>query len=426
MNRTSFGLHSDFMKLWIGQTVSVFGSNITRTGIPLIAVITLTATPTQLGILTAVASLPVLVLGLFIGAWVDRLRRRPIMIAADIARLLLLLTIPAAALTGHLSMELLYVMLALMGVLGLVFETAYRAYLPSLVSPDQIPEANRRLSTSDSLAEVGGPALAGALIQVISAPLAVLVDAATFLFSASAFALIRKTELKPVPHSEHAAENSRSVLREIAEGLRLVAHDPILLTLTINLGLGNFFGSFFGTLYDIYLIRDLNLTPAILGVTIAAGGVGALAGALLSSRIERRFGLGKTLIGSLLFSGCFNLLIPLASGAPLAAAAMLIAGQIFGDAAMMIYGIHSLSLVQVVVPNRLLGRTNASFGFIGMGIAPVGALLAGVLATALGTRAVMLIAVLGILATALWTSRSPLRKLTGFPAANHEPVAEHI
>lgn len=421
MQRISSGLPPDFSKLWVGQTVSLFGSNITRTGIPLIAVLTLAATPAQLGLLAAVGSLPVLILGLFVGAWVDRLPRRPIMIAADIIRLLLLLAIPAAALTNRLSIELLYLTLALLGVLGLVFETAYRAYLPALVPREQLPEANRRLSTSDSLAEVGGPALAGALIQVISAPLALLVDAVTFLFSASIFATIRTPEPEPEP----SAESTRSLLREIAEGLRLVARDRILLTLVIALGGGSFFGNFIGALYDIYLLRELGLSPAVLGITIAAGGVGALAGALLSSRLERRFGVGKTLVGSLLFNAALSLLLPLAGGSPLQAALMLIIMQIFGDAAMMVYGIHSLSLVQSMVPNRLLGRVNASFGFVGMGVAPLGALVAGVLGTAVGTRPTLLIAVLGGLLTALWASRTPLRKLASLPA-NHEPVPEHI
>lgn len=416
MQRISFGLPPDFHKLWVGQTVSLFGSNITRTGIPLIAVLTLAATPAQLGLLAAVGSLPVLIFGLFVGAWVDRLPRRPILIAADIIRLLLLLAIPAAALTNRLSIELLYVTLALLGVLGLVFETAYRAYLPALVPREQLPEANRRLSTSDSLAEVGGPALAGALIQVISAPLALLIDAATFLFSASTFALIRTPEPKPEP----SAESTRSLLREIAEGLRLVARDRILLTLVIALGGGSFFGNFIGALYDIYLLRELGLSPAVLGITIAAGGVGALAGALISSRLERRFGVGKTLVGALLFNAALSFLLPLAGGSPLEAAIMLILMQIFGDAAMMVYGIHSLSLVQSIVPNRLLGRVNASFGFVGMGVAPLGALLAGVLGTAVGTRPTLWIAVLGGLVTALWANRTPLRHITSFSPAHDE------
>lgn len=409
MKRLLSGLPPEFLKLWLGQTISEFGSRISRAGIPLIAVITLTATPNQMGLLTAAASVPVLLFGLFAGVWVDRLRRRPILITMDLARMALLLTIPAAALTGHLTMTLLYVVMAALSVLGLVFQNAYHAYLPALVEREHVVTANSRLSTSESLAEIGGPALAGVLIQAISAPLAILFDALTFLVSAASTALIRKPEPTPQPRAEDS-----SVWQEIGAGVRVIAAHPVLRALALGIALRSFFGNFFGVLYDLYGIRDLGLTPAILGFTIAAGGVGALLGALLASRLQRRFGLGKTLIGALLVSGGNNLLIPLAGGAPAQAAAMLITAQIIGDAAMMIYGINAISLQQIVVPNHLLGRANASVGFLAEGIAPIGAIAAGLLATALGTRATLLIAVIGILATALWISRSPVRQLAGY------------
>ncbi len=418
MKRWFSGLHPEFNKLWVGQTVSEFGSRITRAGIPLIAVITLSATPAEMGILTAVASIPVLLFGLFVGVWVDRLRRRPIMIVVDAARMALLLTLPAAALTGHLSIGLLYVVVAVLGVLGLVFETAYHAYLPSLVEREHVVEGNSRLSTSESLAEIGGPAIAGVLIQVISAPLAIIFDALTFLFSATSFTLIRKPEPAPEPRGD-----GHSVWREIAEGVRLIAHDPVLRTLALAWGLRSFFGSFYGTLYDLYGIRDLGLTPGILGVLIAGGGVGALIGALLSNRLYKRFGLGRTLIAAFLLNGVVGLLTPLAGGSVALISAMLITAQIVGDGAMIVYWINALSLQQIIVPDHLLGRTNASFGFLAQGIAPLGALIAGALATGLGARATLLIAALGVLATAVWLSRSPVRGLKGYELVGESPAA---
>ncbi len=408
MNSLFSGLwkHPDFMKLWVGQTVSEFGSRITRGGIPLIAVITLAASPADMGLLAAVASLPVLVFGLFAGVWVDRLRRRPIMIAMDLTRLLILLAIPAAALTGHLDMALLILITALIGVLGLVFETAYHAYLPSLVEREHVVEGNSKLATTDSLAEIGGPALAGLLVQAISAPLAILFDALTFAVSATSFALIRKPEAKPKPKLDQ-----RSMRREISEGIGVIARDPVLRTLAVGLGLRAFFGNFFGTLYDLYAVRDLGMSAGLLGVTIAGGGIGALIGALLASRFDRRLGLGRTLTGALLISGAVNLLIPLASGSPEVAALMLITAQIVGDGAMTVYMINALSLQQIIVSDHLLGRTNASMGFLAQGIAPVGALIAGGLGTVLGARVTLLIAVIGMLATAVWISRSPVRRL---------------
>ncbi|HVU10561.1 MAG TPA: MFS transporter [Phototrophicaceae bacterium] len=406
MKRLFSGLDPDFLKLWIGQTVSEFGSRITRGGLSLIAVITLAATPNQMGILAAVGSLPVLLLGLFAGAWVDRLRRRPILIMMDLARMAILLTLPLAALTGHLGMGLLYVVVVVTSVLTLIFESAYRAYLPSLVAREQLVEANSRLSTSESLAEIGGPALAGVLIQAISAPFAIIFDALSFLFSSSMTLRIRKREPAPARSTE-----SESIWREIAEGVRVVARDPLLRSLAICFSLRSFFGNFYATLYDIYGIRDLGLTPSLLGIAVAGGGVGALIGALLTERIQKRFGLRTTLIGAFLLSSFIGVLTPLAGGSVALATLMLIMAQIISDGAMMVYWINALSLRQMIVPNHLLGRTNASFGFLEQGIAPLGALIAGALATSLGARATLWIAVLGGIASAIWFSRSPVRQL---------------
>lgn len=419
MKRLLSGLPPEFMKLWLGQTISEFGSRISRAGISLIAVITLTASPNQMGLLTAAASVPVLLFGLFAGVWVDRLRRRPILIAMDLGRMALLLTIPAAALTGHLSMGLLYVVLAALSVMGLIFQNAYHAYLPSLVEREHVVEANSRLSTSDSLAEIGGPAIAGVLIQAISAPIAMIFDALSFLVSAISTSLIRKPEPPPKPRAVGG-----SVWREIGEGIRTVAGNPLLRTLAVTFALRSFFGNFYGTLYDIFGIRDLGLTPSILGFAIAAGGVGALIGALLSSRLEKRFGLGRTLIGTFFVSSIIGLLTPLAGGSTALATVMLIIPQIVGDGAMTIFWINSLSLQQIVVPNHLLGRTNASIGFLVEGIAPIGAIVAGLLATALGARVTLLIAVLGTLVAAVWFSRSPVRHVQAYELPQAETETE--
>ena len=363
MKRTFSGLwhHPDFMKLWIGQTISEFGSRITRDGIPLIAVITLAATPAEMGLLTAFASDPVLLFGVIAGGGVDRLRRRPIMIAMDIGRALLLLTIPLAAFTGHLRIELLYLVVALVSIMGLIFETAYRALLPTLVTRDQLLEGNSKLSTTAALAEIGGPSIAGLLIQWISAPLAVAFDAISFTFSSISFALIRTPEPVPKPRSAHP-----SMLREAIEGLETIARDPILRTLIIGVSLRSFFGSFFAALYSLYAVRDLGLSPVLLGVVVSAGGIGALIGAVMAGRVQSRLGLGRTLTWTLAAGAVANLLIPLAAlfGSPLAAAFVLIAAQIIGDAAMLIYGINETSLRLTIVPDRLFGRTNASFGFL--------------------------------------------------------------
>ena len=250
-----------------------------------------------------------------------------------------------------------------------------------------------------------------------------LFDALTFAVSATSFALIRKPERQPEPPL-HAVNQGRSVRREIAEGIGVITGDPVLRTLALALALRSFFGNFYAALYDIYAVRELGMSAGLLGVTIAAGGVGALIGAFLADRVQKRYGLGKTLIGASLIGGVFGFLTPLAVGSPEVAALMLIGAQIIGDGAMMVYMINAISLQQIIVPDHLLGRTNASMGFLAQGVAPVGALIAGGLGAALGARGTLLIAVIGGLTIALWVSRSPLRQVADFPAAETpvEPI----
>jgi predicted MFS family arabinose efflux permease len=421
MNRLFSGLwrHPDFVKLWIGQTISAFGSRITRDGLPLIAVMLLAVSPAQMGTLTAIGSVPTLLFGLFAGAWVDRLHRRPLMIGADLLRLALLITIPIAAITGSLDIVLLCVVAAGMGILGLIFDTAYRSVLPSLIEHENVLEGNTKLTTSESLAEIGGPAVAGLLFQWIGAPLAILIDAGSFLISAVSIVLIRKSEPPP------SRDETTTIWDEIRAGLGLIAADRVLRTMAIGMAARSFFGSCIGTLYALYVVRELGMSPAVLGFLISCGGIGGVIGSLLAQYFPRRFGLGRALTGALLVGSAVNLLLPLASGPKLLAAGMLIAGQIINDGAMVVFMINELSLRQVIVPEQFLGRANATMGFLAEGIAPVGALLAGVLATIADVRLTLWFAVLGILATALWTLRSPIRQLEAYPdvAVSPQPLS---
>ena len=407
---TGLWRHPDFLKLWAGQTISSLGSYITRDGLPLIAVLTLAATPFDMGLFAVFASVPVLLLGLPAGAWVDRLPRRPILIAADLARLAVLLTIPLAALRGQLSLGLLYAVVAVMGVLSLIFELAYRAYLPGLVGRAHLLEGNSKLSVTELLAEIGGPALTGALVQTITAPLAIALDALTFLISAVSLGLIEAPEARADVPPEPSA--GRSLRREIAAGWRVIGADPVLRAIAVGQAGRAFFGNFFGALYALYAIRDLGLSPAMLGIVISAGGISALAGALLAPWLTRRLGLGRALTWPLLVVGLVGLSTPLAGGPPWLAALILIAGQLSNDGPMVAYEINALSLRQMRVPDHLLGRANASLEILPQLVGPVGALLSGVLASVLGARLTLGIAVLGNLGTALWLAASPLRTAT--------------
>ena len=407
---TGLWRHPEFLKLWAGQTISEFGSVVSRDALPLVAVLTLSATPAQMGVLAALGSLPALLIGLPAGAWIDRTPRKPIMIAADVASAALLASIPVAFLLDALRIEQLYVVAALVGGLALLFDVAYTSYLPSLVEREHVVEGNSKLSASESVAEIGGSALAGALVQAFSAPLAVAVDALSFLASAVSLALIRKPETRPAPLPQP------NLRREIVDGLRALVAHPILRALAAAAITSAFFGNFYAALYGLYAIRELGIGPAVLGLLIASGGIGSFFGAILAAPIARRFGVGRLLIGSAMLSGVFGLLTPLAAYAGAAAVAFLFVSQIAGDLVRTIYMIHALSLRQIVTPDALLGRMNASVEFLQGSAATIGVLTGGLLGQALGVQTAVWIAELGPILSVLWLIAWPVRRLPSMPA----------
>ncbi len=408
MRRYNPGLWSnaDFVKLWLGQTVSNFGSGITGIALPLTAVLVLAATPTQMGILGALDGVAVLVIGLLAGVWVDLVRRRPLLIAADLGRAFFLGTIPLAALLGVLGIGQLYVVAALAGMLTVLFNVAHSAFLPSLIPRGSLVEANSKLAMSDSLAEIGGPAVAGPLVQLISAAFALFFDALSFLFSACCLGLIHMPEPPPI-----AIEQRKSIWSDLVEGLRLVLKNPLLRALAGSAGTFSLFGNFIGALYALYVIRQVGAPPIFLGFLVATGGVSALVGALMAERVVRRFGPGMTVGMGLFMYGATGLLIPLAGGSVVLALSLLFLSQLIGDASVSIYLIAEVSLRQSLVPANVLGRTNASMQFLSQGLAPPGALLAGILGGMIGLRLTILIGVLGVMLAGIWLLLSPVRKV---------------
>jgi MFS family permease len=318
--------HADFLKLWTGQTVSELGSVVTRTAVPLVALLVLGAGPTEMALLVVAGSLAILLVGFFAGAWVDRLRRRPLLIGADAVRSLLLVSIPIAYVAGGLRIEQLYLVTFVEGCLGALFDAAYPAYVPSLIGVDRVVDGNSKLATSSSLAEIGGPGLAGALVQLVSAPFAILIDAISFAVSALSLLLIRTPE-----PSRPARTTTTAIRQDIVEGLRFVRHDRVLFPIAMRSVVAHIAGSFYGVLYTIYLIDDLHLTPFLLGVVVSAGGVGSLVGSLFASRVIRRLGLGPALIWTAVGASVLGILTPLAQGPLLLATVMVFIPQLLGD-----------------------------------------------------------------------------------------------
>jgi MFS family permease len=395
------------MRLWVGQAVSQLGSWVTGTALPYTAILLLNATPAQMGLLGAAGNAPLLLFGLFAGVWVDRVRRRPLMIAADLGRALLLFSVPCAYLLGWLGMAQLYVVAVFTGALSVCFDVAYASYLPRLVAREQLVEGNSKLGMSASLAEITGPPTGGALVQLVGGPLAILLDVASFLLSAVALWRIRTPEQRPTDATVAPA----GVLSDARTGLLAIWSSPLLRPIAIVTAIGNFFGWFFGAVYALYGLRTLGFSPAIVGLTIACGGLGSLVGALLVTPATRRFGLGPSIIGGLLISAACSGLIWLAGGWPLAALLLMFLAQFVGDAAHSVAELNQLSLRQAITPEHLLGRVNAGMHVLGQGVGTLGILVGGLLGETIGLRPTVAIAALGGLAGALWLLASPLRRL---------------
>ena len=402
--------HRDFQKLWLGQAISEVGSRISREGIPLAAVMILGAGPLAMAWLRIAASAPVLLLGLAAGVLIDRLRRRPFLIAADLLRALLLLTIPAAALFSLLHLWLLLVVTGCASALALFFEVAYQSYVPSLVTRELLPDANNKLGLSASMAEILGPAVTGGLVQVFTAPFAIAFDALSYLISAVLVWRIRTPEIQ----QRHASPETTHWLRNMTDGLRVIIRDRHLLALLAVEAILALFGNMIWALYTLFAIRSLGLSPALFGVTVACGGIGAVAGVAVSARLIRRFGLGVTLIGSLLANALAALLIPLAGGPLWRATACLMGAQFFGDFTGVIYEVHGLTLRQMRASDDVLGRVNAGFQLTVATLALSGGLLGGLFGEWFGIRPTLVIAVCGLFGSAAWLLASPIRRLRGY------------
>jgi len=402
----------DFMKTWAGETVSFFGQQITYLALPLAAALTLHATAAQMGILGAARFAPFLLVSLFVGVWVDRRRRRPILITANIARALVLACIPLAAYLGALRIELLYAVGFLVGVFQVVFELAYQSFLPSLVGIKDLVEGNSKIVASWSAAEIGGPGLGGILVDLIGAPLALVSNTFSFLVSALTLGLIRKPEPAPAP-----AERELGLWLQMREGFRVVLGSPYLRALSWANATANMFSQVIMTVIVLYATRDLAMRAGMLGLIIATGSVGALIGSVGASQLAERIGIGRTIVVAMALTGGASFLLPVAAGPGLPSTLALIAGFFGIGIGGALMNVHTVTLRQAITPNRLLGRMNASYRFFIWGTMPIGSLLGGLLGDVVGLRTTLLIGALGTLLALAWVAFSPVPGLQRLPAA---------
>lgn len=408
-----------FVRVWAAATISIFGSLITRLALPFVAILVLGAGAFEVALVRSIDLLAALLFGLVVGAWVDRLRRRPVMVWADLGRAVLLLTIPIAAVGGWLTLAHLLLVSFVVAILSTFFDAADNAYLPSIVPRDQLVRANGALAASGSAAEFTAFGISGFLVQLFTAPIAILIDAVSFVVSALLLGSIRRAEAPPPPKADR-----EPVIREIREGLAIIARDPILRAFTLaSMAQATLWGVF-GAIWILFAVDELGLGAAAIGVIAGFGGLSSLVGAAYAERVTRRLGVGPAAIASMLVASLGFALIPLAPASlPLVAFALLVGQQLIGDGAVTLYDVTETSVRQARVQDRALGRVSATVHVGSVGAQLVAALGAGLLAEVIGLRATAFLAPLGTLLAAAILLASPVRRLRALPVMDERSPA---
>jgi MFS family permease len=407
--------HRDFRNLWAAETISQFGTQIDDLALGLVAIIVLDASAFEVAVYGTVNFLPFILFTLPAGVWVDRLPRKPILVIGDLGRFVALATIPVAYVADVLTLWQLYVVAFLTGVFTVFFDVAYQSYLPSLVDRDQIGEGNSKLEISRSTAQLGGPGFGGLLVEILTAPYAVLVDAFSFLASGTLLLRIRKREEPPGPATTAAG---RSMWVEVKEGLRFVLGNPNLRAQAGCTATSNLFFSVTFSIYLVFLVRELDLSPGVIGLLLSIGSVGSLLAAFTTTRISRRFGIGPTTIMVAFLNLPAMLLIALApTSFPIP---FLVAGGVVLGFVIVVYNITQVTYRQAICPPRLQGRMNSVMRFIVWGTIPIGTLAGGALGSLIGLRETLVIGAIGSGSSFLWILLSPQRHLREMP----EPIED--
>jgi MFS family permease len=405
--------HSGFRRLWLGQSISEFGSQITVLALPLAAVLVLHATTFQVGLLTTAGMAAFLLIGLPAGVWVDRMRRRYVMIISDVVRAIVLASVPFAYGLGVLTLWQLYAVAFVMGVATVFFDVAYMSYLPGLVGREFVVEANAKLQATASIAQVGGPSASGFLIGLLTAPVAFVVDAASFVVSVLSLLVIRERE--PAPERT----GPRSLRREMAEGLHFVIRQPILRMIAGCTSTSNLFSSSLFAISVVFLVRQVHLDASSIGVLTSLGAIGGIIGALSCGVLRRWIGSARLIWLSVTVSGPFALLIP-ATG-PGWRLLFFAVGEFMFSFGSVVYNVHQASFRQLLCPPGLLGRMNATIRFIVWGTIPLGGLLGGALGTWLGNRNALWVGAAGIALAPIWVLASPLLRMRDTEAVMAPP-----
>jgi MFS family permease len=401
----------NFLTLWSGQTFSEFGAQISMLGIPVLAVVLLDATAFQVGVLDAAGLVAFLLIGLPAGVWVDRMRKRHVMIWADAVRAVAIATIPVMWMLGTLHIWQLYAVAFVIGIATVFFDVSYQSVIPSLVRPGQIAEANGKLQATQQVAQLAGPAIGGGLISLVTAPFAMIVTACTYVVSFVALLLTRDHEvLRP-------ANEQEPMVREIGEGLRWVFGNRYLRRIVGTTGTSNFFNVVAMTMVPIFLLRELGMTAAAMGLIFSLGAVGGVVGAIATPHVVRWVGEARAIPLSAIGFSVVGVFLPLAAMTPLIAFPLLVVQSFIAGFTVLVYNITQVTFRQRITPPRLLGRMNASVRFVVWGVMPIASLLSGALGTWLGIVPTMWIGAIGQLLSALFVVAGPFWAMRTLPDA---------
>lgn len=411
------GLSRDFRRLWAAHGVSLLGSQVTFVALPLVALLSLGASPAQLGLLSAAGTVPYLLFGLVAGAWVDRLRRRPILVAADLGRALLIGSVPLAAVLDLLTLAQLIVVAFAAGALTLCFDVAQDAYVPALLPRERLVVGNSRLAGTTAAAETAGPGLGALAIQVLTAPVALALDAGSFLVSALFLGGIRTSE----PRVATRGRERGSFWREVRTGLRAIVETPILRALTLCGAILQLTGGIFDALQALFITRTLGLPPFVFGLLFTVGSLSGLLGALFATPLLRRMGPGPAILTTALLICAGWLTMPLAFGTPGAMIAILVGGAVVRGLGNTLYNIGATTVRQAFVPGEMLGRVNSAGLFLAWGLLPIGSLAGGFLGAAIGIRETLLAGSIVRIILLLACCAAPLIALRAMPAADLRP-----
>ena len=413
--------HLDFLRLWTGQTVSAFGTQVTLLAVPILAAVALRVSPFEFGLLTTIEFLPFVLLSLPAGVWVDRLRRRPILIWGDIGRAIGLLSIPIAFALNGLTIWQLYAVVFVNGCLTVFFDVAYQSYLPSIVERDQLVEGNAKLELTRQASQRLGPGIAGVLIGILTAPFAILLDAISYAVSAVFVAWIRRPEPPPVRHDETVGPRP-SMREEIIVGLRYVAGERVLRALALTVAAGYLFSTIADSILILFLVTERQFSPALIGLAFTLGSIGVIGGALVTSRLTKVLGVGRVIVLAAVCESVSWLPVAIAPDSLLfvGLTTTIVSLSFFG----MFWNVNAMSLRQAITPPGMRGRMNATMRLISWGTIPVGSILGGVLGGAIGLHNTIWVGALGSLITFVPVALSPIRQIRAMPESLDEATVD--